>query len=166
MASPSGGVYSRKHIIEVPFAEGVANGEDSYFTYLLLATKPRVIFRDIKLNKIAIREGSATHSPTLERVKRFSKNVQYLSSLHDQQPQGNSYRRIAIDRSMYGAIMSATNMYLRSGGRNWKEIYDILEIKKLWRLSSRWLPLHQKIKIFLINFNYWLYYMMVKTGYN
>lgn len=162
----SGGAFSRKMFNDEPFAEGVANGEDSYFTYLQLAADPTVIFRDIKLNKIAIREGSATHSPSIDRVQRFSNNVHYLRSLKEKNAAKEIYVRIAIDRGMYGAIMSATNMYLRSGSRNWREIYNIIEIKRLWWLHSRWLPLHQRLKVFLININYRLYYNMVKTGYD
>ena len=78
----------------------------------------------------------------------------------------DKYLRQSIDMGMYGAVMSATNMYIKSGGTDWHVPYEILDIKHLWRLRVRWLPMHQQIKIHLINVSYWLYYKMVKTGYD
>lgn len=163
-----GGVYSKSLIdkYSLSFAEDVANGEDSIFNLILLAHNPTIIFRDINLNKIAVREGSATHSPSLERVLRFSNNVKYLHSYRKLHPAMDKYLRQSIDMGMYGAVMSATNMYIKSGGTDWHVPYEILDIKHLWRLRVRWLPMHQQIKIHLINVSYWLYYKMVKTGYD
>lgn len=163
-----GGVYSKDLIDRnsLLFAEGVANGEDNIFNLILLAHNPTIVFRDINLNKIAVREGSATHSPSLDRVKRFSNNVKYLHSYRESHPKMDDYLKQSIDMGMYGAIMSATNMYLRSGGSDWRVPYEVLDIKHLWRLRVRWLPMHQRIKIHLINVSYWLYFKMVKTGYD
>lgn len=156
--SVCGGVYRREFFREngLQFAEGVANGEDTIFVYLMYARHPRVVFRDIKLNVINVREGSATHNCTMERVRKVEKNILYLihqRTLH----QGNASMSDAINKAAYHSIMLAVEMYLSvDEKRSYKELLHLLHINEICPLRIAHPPFHQRVKSFLLNHSFWL----------
>ena len=156
--SVCGGVF-RKSFFEannLEFAEGVANGEDTIFTYLMYACHPRIMFRNIKLNVINVREGSATHDYTMERVRRFERNMLYLiqqRSIH----QCDASMFDAINKAAYHSIMLAIDMYLDiKGEKSYKELYDILHVSEIRPLTIINPPFHQRVKACFLNHNFWL----------
>lgn len=153
-----GGVYRKEFFSQnqLQFAEGVANGEDTIFVYLMYARHPRVVFRDIKLNVINVREGSATHNCTMERVRKVEKNILYLihqRTLH----QGNASMSDAINKAAYHSIMLAVEMYLSvDEKRSYKELPHLLHINEICPLRIAHPPFHQRVKSFLLNHSFWL----------
>ncbi len=162
-----GGVYRKTSIInnDLAFAENVANGEDTIFTYLYLSFDPIVAFRNIRFNLINEREGSASRSISKKRVVKFKNGVHYLRnfrSTHDL----SRLNAHSLDMSMYYIISVATTMYIKSGGRNFREICDILEVNKLWKLQVIWAPRQLMRKIKLLNISYWLFYQLTRIKYS
>lgn len=155
--SVCGGIFRKDFFMQnqLLFAEGVANGEDTIFTYLMYARHPRIIFKDIKLNVINVREGSATHDCTIERVKKFEKNILYL--LQQRVLHNDTSIFDAIDKSIYHSIMLAIDMYLNvKKKKSCKELYDILHISEISPLQIIHPPFHQRVKILLLEHNFWL----------
>lgn len=154
--SVCGGVFRKDFFVQnhLQFAEGVANGEDTIFTYLMYARHPRVIFRDIKLNVINVREGSATHNCTMERVRKIENNLLYLlrqRTLYGNEPSVAE----AIDKAAYHSIMLAIEMYLSVEKRSsLRELCKILHIGEIRPLRIHEAPLHQRVKSFLLNLNF------------
>ena len=154
--SVCGGIF-RKDFFEqnqLHFAEGVANGEDTIFTYLMYARHPHIIFRNIMLTVINVREGSATHDCTMTRVSRLENNLLYLirqRKLHGKNPSMTN----AIDKAAYHSIMLAIEMYLNIATKpSLKDLYNILHIGEICPLHLYDAPLHQRVKSFLINLNF------------
>lgn len=162
--SVCGGVYRKEFFSQnqLQFAEGVANGEDTIFVYMMYACHPRIVYRDIKLNIINVREGSATHNCTMERVRRVEKNILYL--IHQRTfHQGNASMSDAINKAAYHSIMLAIEMYLSvREKKSYKELYRILHIPEIRPLQIIHPPLHQRIKSFLLNHNFWLCLMLIR----
>lgn len=154
--SVCGGVFRKDFFIQnhLQFAEGVANGEDTIFTYLMYARHPRVIFKNIKLNVINVREGSATHNCTMERIRKIENNVVYLlqqRTLYRGEPSMTE----AINKAAYHSIMMAVEMYLDVEKKtSLKELYNILHIIEIRPLHIHNAPLHQRVKTFLLNLNF------------
>ena len=154
--SVCGGVFRKNFFVQnhLQFAEGVANGEDTIFTYLMYARHPRVIFRDIKLNVINVREGSATHNCTMQRIRKIENNMLYLLQQRTLYENGLSMTE-AIDKAAYHSIMLAIEMYLTIGKKSsLKELYNILHIGEIRPLRIHDAPLHQRVKSFLLNLNF------------
>lgn len=156
--SVCGGVYRKlffdKHRLQ--FAEGVANGEDTIFVYLMYARNPHIIFKDIKLNVINVREGSATHNYTMERVRKVENNMLYLieqRTLYSEKPLISE----AINQAAYHSIMLGIEMFLNiKENKYYKELYHILHISEIRPIQIIHPPFHQRIKSFLLNHNFWL----------
>lgn len=154
--SVCGGIFRKSFFEEnkLWFAEGVANGEDTIFTYLMYARHPRVVFRNIRLNIINVREGSATHSCTMERIGRIENNVLYLISQRSSSKNDSAILE-AIDRAAYHSIMLAIEMYLSiEGKRDCKRLYHILHINEICPIHIKNPQFHQRVKTFLLNTNF------------
>lgn len=161
------GVYRKSSIIDndLSFAEGIANGEDTIFTYLYLSFDPVVIFRDIRLNLINVREGSASHSISKERVAKFNNSMRYLRQYRDNHNL-TKLNEHSLNMCMYYIVSVGTAMYIQSEGRDFKEICGILEIDQLWKLHVIWAPRQQMRKIRLLNISYWLFYQLTRIKYS
>lgn len=165
--SVCGGVFRKDFFVQnhLQFAEGVANGEDTIFTYLMYARHPRVIFQDIKLNVINVREGSATHNCTMERIRKIENNLLYL--LWQRNLYGNNpFISEAINKAAYHSIMMAIDMYLDIEERSsLKDLYNILHIGEICPLHIHNAPLHQRVKSFLLNLNFPLCVKLIELEY-
>lgn len=165
--SVCGGVYRKEFLLknDMFFAEGIANGEDTIFNYILYAKNPCIIFADIPLNIFCVREGSASHSQSIERVERFRKSIQALDLLSEKEKKTESVKQ-AIDASYYHIISMAVNMYIKLGGRDVCYIRDVLNIKKMHKLHCPWLPWHQRLKVAMINISFSLYFKILVFRYS
>lgn len=160
-----GGCYRKSFLEEneLWFAEDVANGEDTIWNLFLCAYNPKIHFTDVDLNQVVYREGSASHSNSMTRVERFVHNVHYLQDARNNRKMTKMLSQ-SIDMAMYHTIMFATNMYISIGGKDWREMYTLLEMDKLWKLHVGWAPFHQKLKIMLINISYKQYFIILKNN--
>lgn len=161
-----GGVYRAKYLNEIglKFAVGIANGEDTIFNYLLYAYNPKIIFADIKLNLVIVRDGSATHSYSMDRVKRFGISIKSLQEIEqeiERKDENSENIQQAIDASFYHIISMAVNMYINQGGKDYCYIRDLLDIKHLHKLSVPWLPKNQRSKMHVLNISFYLYYKLL-----
>ena len=164
--SVCGGIYRTQYLYEIGlnFAEGIANGEDTIFNYLLYAYNPKIIFADIKLNLITERAGSATHSCSMDRVKRFGISISSLQKIEKEIKMKEGFSdtiQQAIDASFYHIISMAVNMYINQGGKDYCYIRNLLDIKHLHRLSAPWLFKNQKRKMQTLNISFYLYYKLL-----
>lgn len=162
--SVCGGVY-RKSFFEqhqLRFAEGVANGEDTIFTHLMYACSPRILFKDIRLYAVHVRQGSATHDCTMQRVCKIENNILYLihqRKLHSSNPSLTE----AINQATYHSIMLAIEMYLDvSGHKDYHKLCHTLHLHEIRPLkTSPSAPLHQRVKLALFNTNFRLCLLLI-----
>ena len=157
--SVCGGVYKTEYLKKnnMFFGEGIANGEDTIFNYLLFAKNPRIIFANIRLNLVTVRQGSASHSYSMDRVEKFRIAIFYLKGLCA----GSLPEREAIDASFYHVISLAVNMYIELGGRDWLYIRELLNIRNLHKLHISWFAKKQKIMIYVLNKSFYLYFKIL-----
>ena len=158
-----GGLYRTSYIREqqLSFAEDVANAEDTIFNYILYSRNPRIMFADIRLNNITVREGSASRSGSIARAKRYENNIAYLIVYRHRRTM-NKEEREMIDIATYHSISCAVNMYVKSGGKNYKDMSRILRLKEVLPLRINRLKRDQLLKVFLLNHCFPLYFLLIK----
>lgn len=152
-----GCVYRRSFIQDnrLEFAPGIRNNEDSMFNYRMLSKSGVIRFAAIPFYLNTVREGSASRSESVDRVRGYANNMAYALKLYESSE--NVFDRQIADVCLYNTIAAAGYMYLRVGGKDWRELYDILGIKTLHRLRVPWFPLEKRLKILLINTSFRLY---------
>ena len=156
-----GCIYRRSYIIDnsLFFAEGIVNNEDSIFNYRLMSKGPVIRFAKIPFYLVTEREGSASRSDSIERVRGYANNLSYALRL-SKEANCTLDRQIA-DACIYNTISAATNMFLNIGESNWRKLFDILNISSLHKLYIPWFPFDQKIKVLLINISFRLYFAIL-----
>lgn len=159
-----GGLYRTEYIRsqQLSFAEGVANAEDTIFNYILYSRNPQVRFEDIRLNLITVREGSASRSPSIERVARFQSNITYLMKYRDSHELVGMERKI-IDEAIYNAIIYATRMYKSTGGKDIQYIKGILKITEVLPLQIHRKHKYQLLRLFILNHSYSLFFHFLRN---
>lgn len=161
--SVCGGLYRTEYIHsqQLAFAEGVANAEDTIFNYILYSRNPKISFADIPLNLVTVREGSASRSDSIERVVKYRNNMSYLLAYRENRILSNEEREI-VDMATYHSIVCAIGMYIRSGGKDSNYIAHLLNLKEILPLRIKHLNLNQLVKIFILNYCYSLYFLLMK----
>lgn len=156
-----GCIYKRTYLIDnsLFFAEGIVNNEDSIFNYRLMSKGPVIRFAKIPFYLVTEREGSASRSDSIERVRGYANNLSYALRL-SKEANCRLDRQIA-DACIYNTISAATNMFLNIGERDWKILFNILNISSLHKIYVSWFPLNQKIKLLLINISFRLYFAIL-----
>lgn len=145
---------------KLEFGERIANNEDSIFTFLLLSKIPVVLFSNINYYIVNHREGSASRSTSLERVKCFQYNINYLKSIRTKTGL-TLLENQAIDAALYSSISAGVHMYIWAGGSSLKYIKQLLMINQLWKMKVPWLGKNQEIKMWLVNHNFGLYFYLL-----
>lgn len=156
-----GCIYRRSYIIDnsLFFADGIVNNEDSIFNYRLLSKGPVIRFAKIPFYLVTERAGSASRSDSMERVRGYANNLLYALKLSKEA--NCSLDRQIADACIYNAISAATNMFLNIGEKDWRKLFDILNISFLHKLYIPWFPLNQKLKVLLINSSFRLYFAIL-----
>lgn len=161
--SVCGGLYRTEYIRsqQLSFAEGVANAEDTIFNYILYSRNPKIRFEDIRLNLIIVREGSASRSPSIERVARFQNNIIYLMEYRDSHDMTRQEREI-VDMAVYNSITQATNMYIKNGGEDVGFMINVLRLKNILPLRIRRMPLKDLLRLCCLNYCYPLFFRLFR----
>ena len=163
--SVCGGLYRMEYIRsqQLTFAEGVANAEDTIFNYILYSRNPKIVFEDIRLNLITVREGSASHSDSIERAKIFKNNISYMISYCHNKVMNKEEKEI-VDMATYHSITCAIGMYVSAGGKDKNYIYQLLRLKEILPLKIQRVKFTQLIKISLLNHCYPLFFFLIRIS--
>lgn len=160
-----GAFYKRSFIIEnnISFIEGIANSEDAIFNYTLYSFSPSIAFYDIDWYSFTVRAGSASRSASIERARRYRKNIDYLKKKVNEN-KDNGLRRELFCAALYQSISDATNMFIECGVVHSVTPYHDLGISNIPFLKTRFLNKSQRIKLFILNISYTVYYIGVKLN--
>ena len=161
--SVCGGIYKLSYLKEkvLFFGEGIANGEDTIFNYMLFAKNPRIMFLNQTFNFVTDRPESASHSYSMSRVEKFRPAMLYLIDYYNTKEMSDADKQ-ALDASVYHIISLAVNMYIQVGGKNYSRIKNLLAIRNVWHLNVPWLPKNQRMKISILNMSFFLYYLLLR----
>lgn len=158
-----GGLYRTCYIREqqLSFPEGVANAEDTIFNYILYSRNPRIMFANLRLNLVTVREGSASRSKSIERARLFANNMTYIINYCSIRTMNKDEQEI-LDMAAYQSISLAVNMYIDGGGQDWEYMKTILRLNDVLPLHIRRLKLDQLVKVFLLNYCGLLYFNLIR----
>lgn len=153
------GAFYRRHFLEeqnICFAEGVANGEDTIFNYMLFSKNPKFMFTDIELYLVTIRQGSASRSVSYDRAKRCSANIVYLNS-YFRSNKLNNLEKEYIHKAIWHSVGLSVAMFVQSGVYNPYRIRQELCLNILPKVSIRTDSVGQRVKVAMYNYIFPLY---------
>lgn len=161
--SVCGGVYNmsflRKNNLRFPV--GIANGEDTIFNYILYTKNPLIMFSDIDLYLVRERVGSASRNVTVDRACRCVLNIQFLVKLLKEE-QFTEEQLEYIYKAFWNSVGNGVGMFIESGIRDSKFVQDKLEIRTIPYLKIKSTTILQKIKVFIFNHSFSLYFSLFK----
>ena len=167
-----GAFYRRGFLMDhdIRFAPGVANGEDTMFTFMLFMHNPAMVFSNVKLLLFTVREDSASHNASLTRADNLNRNIEYLLGVADRKDLTAMQREI-VHAAIYQAINLAVDIYhrcnyLRGGLVSMRpkiaHMRGRLLVDRLPRLKTRFVPAGQGLKIKILNMSFTLYVILFK----
>lgn len=156
--SVCGGIYSLDFINNnnLRFAEGIANGEDTIFNYLLFTKNPKIVFANISLYKVTVRKESASRNITVDKAEKCALNIRFLSRLikdEDYNLQQIEY----IHKAFWNSIGNGVGMFIQCGIYDSSIIWNALELDLVPKLRIKNVPIIQRIKILIFNYCFPLY---------
>lgn len=156
--SVCGGIYSTDFINNnnIRFPEGIANGEDTIFNYLLFTKDPNIVFADISLYKVTVREGSASRHITIDRAVRCALNIRYLSQLIKDNKY-NSQQVEYIHKAFWNAIGNGVGMLIQCGVCDSSVIWNKLELNLVPKLCIKRVSFITRLKVCIFNYCFPLY---------
>lgn len=155
------GVLYRRSLFgkDAHFPPGIILAEDTICFNLLLMQAKRIMFCDIPMYSVTIRNTSASHAYTMKKMNSYNKNMQFILNYKTNHPNLNDYQKMMLDYATYVSISNASHFYLNLHKFNIGELKKILEINKVLPLNERCFTQNKKVK--LLNRSFWLFFVLL-----
>ncbi len=164
--SACGCAINRAFLLEnkLVFPEGIANFEDTIFMQLGMCYAQSIKFADIDLYDVFVREGSASTTLNKERVLRCVKGLEFVEQY--KQIHNLSDLQISILEYLKYSIISNVTLYaIKCKELSYREFVSYIDIKKYSPIRTS-LVKTQNVKIRVLNFSYFLFYLLMSIKNN